>query len=394
MQTFYRKALLALIFLVLADALLVALFIYSSYLSVTVLAPLRDRTHWRSAAGTDASWGGTSTVRIDDPDGERLRYDFQLTTAIDHPFAAATLLLNDRQDRLAQVDWSKYTSATFLAKCAPVNSLIFGVLAFDDKISRVGDFPTYRTPQSFFSCNETGVPVAVDLTRLTMPEWWFSLHKLPVSLQDYKLDKVSKIVFGTSFQSPRDVASRVEISELTLHGRDYRYIAALVVALLASWSAFGLWFFRAHARALIASLESKKKNDLPLIAYRQLILESSRDKEKASVLQFIATNYADATLDLESVVTGTGVNRTKANDLLKKELGMTFTGYLNKLRLTEAGRLLAEDNGATISEIAYSVGYGNISYFNRLFKEEYGCAPKAFRSLSARREQPAGPTPS
>lgn len=265
------------------------------------------------------------------------------------------------------------------------------MLAFDDKISRVGDFPTYRTPQSFFSCNEAGVPVTVDLTRLTMPEWWFATHKLPVSLQDYKLDKVSKIVFGTSFQSPRDVASRVQISEFTLHGRDYRYIAALVVVLLASWSAFGLWFFRTHARALIASLESKKKNDLPLIAYRQLILESSKDKEKASVLQFVATNYADAELDLESVVVGTGVNRSKVNDLLKKELGMTFTGYLNKLRLTEAGRLLAEDNGATVSEIAYSVGYGNVSYFNRLFKEEYGCAPKAFRSLSTRQKQPAEP---
>ncbi len=389
MQTFYKKALLALIFLMLADALLAAVFIYRSYLSVTVLAPLPDRTHWRSVGETDAPWRGTSTIRMHDPDGERLRYDFRLTTAIDYPFAAATLLLNDRQDRLAQVDWSKYTSATFLAQCAPANSLIFGVLTFDDKISTVGDFPTYRTPQSFFSCNATGVPVSVDLTRLTMPEWWFSSHKLPVSLQDYKLDKVSKIVFGSSFQSPRDVASRVEISEFTLHGRDYRYIAALVVVLLASWSAFGLWFFRTHARALIASLETKKKRDLPLIAYRQLVLESSKDKEKASVLQFIATNYTDAGLDLESMVAGTGVNRTKVNDLLKKELGMTFTGYLNKLRLTEAGRLLAEDNGATISEIAYAVGYGNVPYFNRLFKEEYGCAPKAFRSLSTRREQPA-----
>ena len=79
---------------------------------------------------------------------------------------------------------------------------------------------------------------------------------------------------------------------------------------------------------------------------------------------------------------GAGANRNKVNELLKKELGMTFTAYLNKLGLTEAGRLLVEDNGATVSEIAYSVGYGNVPYFNRLFKEEYGCAPKAYRALS------------
>lgn len=50
-----------------------------------------------------------------------------------------------------------------------------------------------------------------------------------------------------------------------------------------------------------------------------------------------------------------------------------LTAYLNKLRLTEAARLLAEKDTASVSEIAYSVGYGSVSYFNKLFKEEYRC---------------------
>jgi AraC-like DNA-binding protein len=62
-------------------------------------------------------------------------------------------------------------------------------------------------------------------------------------------------------------------------------------------------------------------------------------------------------------------------------LGFTFTGYLNKLRLTEAARLLADKPEASIAEIAYSVGYKNVSYFNKLFKEDYGCTPKIFRSI-------------
>jgi len=167
MQSFYKKALFALLFLVFADALFAAFFINQSYLSVAVLAPQPGGARWLNAGETDASWGGTSTVRMPDPDGERLRYDIKLTTATEYPFAAAALALHDKYDRLDQVDWSKYTTATFLAKCAPANSLIFGVLVFDDKISRVGDFPTYRTPQSFFSCSRSGVPVSVDLTRLT-----------------------------------------------------------------------------------------------------------------------------------------------------------------------------------------------------------------------------------
>jgi AraC-like DNA-binding protein len=267
--------------------------------------------------------------------------------------------------------------------------LAFAVSTFDDKVSKIGEFQTYKSPGTYFSCNSHGVPVSIDMTRLTVPDWWFSSMGLDVTRQGYSLDKVGKLVFGTSYNSPRLVDSHVEIGELTLRGRDYRYIAALGIILLAGWSAFGIWFFRAHARALIASLDSRLKKDLPLVAYRQLTLEPYKDKEKASVLRFIATNYTNTELDLECVVSGTGANRNKVNELLKTELGMTFTGYLNKLRLTEAARLLAEKSSAAVAEIAYSVGYANVSYFNKLFKEEYGCTPRAFRSIATQQEEPA-----
>ncbi|MFJ1468494.1 helix-turn-helix domain-containing protein, partial [Massilia orientalis] len=64
-------------------------------------------------------------------------------------------------------------------------------------------------------------------------------------------------------------------------------------------------------------------------------------------------------------------------------------GIQDKLRLTEAARLLSENSGAAILEIAYSVGYANASCFNKLFKEEYGCTPKLFRSISAQQSVPA-----
>lgn len=149
----------------------------------------------------------------------------------------------------------------------------------------------------------------------------------------------------------------------------------------------------AHALALTSSLDSKMKEDLPLVAYRELTLEPYKDKEKANVLRYIATNYTNPELDLECVVSATGTNRNKVNEVLKTELGMTFTSYLNKLRLTQAARLLSEKGGATVSEIAYSVGYSNVSYFNKLFKEEYGCTPKSFRSLASQQDPASNATP-
>lgn len=84
-------------------------------------------------------------------------------------------------------------------------------------------------------------------------------------------------------------------------------------------------------------------------------------------------------ISLELAASALGIGRTKINTLLKEELGLTFNVYINQLRLVEAARLLSEKEEATVAEIAYSVGYNSVSYFNRLFKQEYGCTPKIFK---------------
>jgi AraC-like DNA-binding protein len=393
MQEIYKRALLTLIVLVAANALMVSFFTYLSYRSLSLLPGAGNGVHLEAAGWTDSGMGGTSTVRILDDRPDKLRFDMKLTKAVPFPSVVADLMLIDANGQKVLADWSKYTTITFLAKCTPSNSMVFSLTSFDEKVSRKGDFRTYRVPSTYFSCNKHGVPVSLDLTRLAMPDWWLNAMKLDLSRQGYPLDKVAKISFGGNLNSPLEVDSQVEISELVLHGRDYLYFAWLALALLASWAAFAVWFFRAHSRALMASVASSLKKDVPLFAYRQLTLEPYKDKEKAALLRYIATNYTDSELSVDSVVIGTGTNRTKVNDVLKSELGMSFTGYLNKLRLTEAARLLAEKGSATVAEIAYSVGYANVSYFNKLFKEEYGCTPKAFRSISAQQENPAARIP-
>lgn len=393
MQDFYKRALIALLLLVAADALLAGFFVYRSYPTLSLLPGKQDDARWHYRTYSDQATAGTSTVYLPAPSRERMRFDFKLTDKALFPYVSTELALDDKNGKPAHMDWSKYSTISFLAKCSPANTMSLVISTYDAKISTLGKPETYRSPGSYFSCNEQGVPVSLDMTRFTMPQWWFEQMKLDLAEQGYTLDGVSKLAFGTAPFSRRNVDSYFEMSELTLRGRDYRYLIALAVLTLASWLAFAVWFFRGQARALIANRDTQIHKDLPLVAYRQLTLEPFKDKEKASVLRFIATNYADQGLDLEGVVAGTGANRNKVNELLKAELGMTFTSYLNKLRLTEAARLLAEQNSAAVAEIAYSVGYGNVSYFNRLFKEEYGCTPKAFRAMSTQQDETPTETP-
>jgi len=185
--------------------------------------------------------------------------------------------------------------------------------------------------------------------------------------------------------------AHVEIDQLTLRGRDDRYIGWLAVIVTAGWMAYAAWFFRASGRAITLKEDAQPRLDLPPLEYRQLTLMPHRDKEKASLLQFIETSFTDPELDLERVAVATGMNRNKINEVLKSEFGMTFTSYLNKLRLAEAARRLTGNGDTTVAEIAYAVGYANVSYFSKLFKEAYGCTPKAFRTLADQPDQPDQP---
>lgn len=73
-----------------------------------------------------------------------------------------------------------------------------------------------------------------------------------------------------------------------------------------------------------------------------------------------------------------GMNKSALCRFVKQRFGLTFTAYINGLRLDEADKLLRTTD-KTISAIAYECGFNNITYFNRLFKLRYGKPPRAYR---------------
>lgn len=381
MQAFYKKVLISFLCLLLASGLFGYVCITNSQVTGLLLPVGKSDWQWYSEQNTDAPLGGLSTLNLAD-DRFSLNFTLQLSRQAKYAYAAATLVFGDRPGTAAMVDLSRFDKITFDVKCAPANVLSFLLLTFDNDVSKAGDFLSYRSPMTFFSCSDAWTQVELDLTRLETPQWWYDMYKVELSRKQYQLDKVAKISFGSSFQSPFDVAANVQISEISLSGRNWLYVYLLGAGLLVLWGGYGFWLFRQHTQALVQDLKEKLQRDRPLLAYQQLSMEPHRDKDKSAILHFMATQYANADLTLDAMAVAIGVSRTKINDILKSELGFTFTGYLNKLRLTEAARLLGATEDANIAEIAYSVGYKNVSYFNKLFKEEYNCTPKTFKSLS------------
>lgn len=64
--------------------------------------------------------------------------------------------------------------------------------------------------------------------------------------------------------------------------------------------------------------------------------------------------------------------------LFKKELGCTPAQFIIDRRMTQAMLMLSSEP-MMIKEVAYALGYDNLSYFTRLFRRHTGLTPRAYR---------------
>lgn len=66
---------------------------------------------------------------------------------------------------------------------------------------------------------------------------------------------------------------------------------------------------------------------------------------------------------------------------MKKYYSKTPSAYLNSIKLDEVTHLL-KTTDRSIMEVLLECGFNNVSYFNDVFKKEYGITPTRYRSLN------------
>jgi AraC-like DNA-binding protein len=103
---------------------------------------------------------------------------------------------------------------------------------------------------------------------------------------------------------------------------------------------------------------------------------------KAKLL--IVTNYGRQDLSIATAAQELGVTPRYLQRLFEAD-GKTFSSFLTEQRLKQAHRilLLPEFAERPVSSIAYDVGFGDLSYFNRCFRRAYGATPSEVRSGEA-----------
>lgn len=84
---------------------------------------------------------------------------------------------------------------------------------------------------------------------------------------------------------------------------------------------------------------------------------------------------------LDELILVSGKSQEHLTRAFKKYFSITPTEFLNKKKLEYAAKLLTNTN-LKIIDILYESGFDNVSYFNRLFKNQFTMKPSEYRDIN------------
>jgi AraC-like DNA-binding protein len=126
--------------------------------------------------------------------------------------------------------------------------------------------------------------------------------------------------------------------------------------------------------------------ELLMVVYRSFHGEPRTEKVGSSQFRieeaegYIRDRYAEE-LSLPEIASHFGFNPSYFSRLFARHVGVHVFEYLNRVRIQKSCLLLKRST-ISITEIAFSVGYNNLSHFNRYFRRIMRMSPREFRDRS------------
>lgn len=108
--------------------------------------------------------------------------------------------------------------------------------------------------------------------------------------------------------------------------------------------------------------------------------------EVNKILRYLLQNY-DKEISLQAMAHYVSMDENYLSGLFKKKTGETFINYLQHVRVNEA-KFYLEQTDLTVAEIGERSGFGNPSYFFKIFKRWTGYTPSEYRTECKNRDRP------
>ncbi|MES2276169.1 MAG: two-component regulator propeller domain-containing protein [Bacteroidota bacterium] len=110
---------------------------------------------------------------------------------------------------------------------------------------------------------------------------------------------------------------------------------------------------------------------------QNVAITSPDEKFLVKVMAFIEANMSETTLSVEELGKEVGMSRVTLYRKIKALTNQTAIEFIRGIRIKRAAQLL-EQNKFNVSEVAYMVGFVDVDYFRKCFKEQYGYTPKEY----------------
>ena len=107
--------------------------------------------------------------------------------------------------------------------------------------------------------------------------------------------------------------------------------------------------------------------------------QSDSKNEYNMILQYLNDNHTN--IAVADLCKHFGRSKSHISHMFKSKCGMSVREYCNNLKLEDAKRFI-QTTDFSIMEIAYEIGFSDVSYFISLFKKKYGLTPLQYKKLN------------
>jgi AraC-like DNA-binding protein len=111
-------------------------------------------------------------------------------------------------------------------------------------------------------------------------------------------------------------------------------------------------------------------------------LDARDGKRLVAVCQYVNEAFGEAVRHRRAASLA-GLSPAAFSRFFRKRMGKTFEAYVTEVRIGHACRRLTEAD-AQITEVAFGVGFNNLSNFNRHFRKLKGVSPREYRQSFAK----------
>ena len=304
-----------------------------------------------------------------DVDDSKIVIEYTIGKKNIYPFAGFQWIVQPDKPYIDITDYDHVTIDFDSSTTEDVVVLIFQF--FTDGFSNNTDRLTWRFLSKEIPISKNKGSYTFAISEFQTPLWWYNQFKITekdLGAIDFKKLAMISVEDGSDAIGKR---RSIVVKELRFQKKNAIATIYILLALLALYYIIYMLVF--WIKRYLTAKKSPRA-----ITYQKLAVENDAANEERKVLEYLGNNFSNQNLSLFRMSEELGISSNKISAVVKRTYDKTFRQYLNTIRITEAKRLLLETK-LQISQIAYRVGYTNLTHFCRTFKEVSAVSPNTFR---------------